>query len=380
MALPAFPVRPEPLTLSVGALCRRIDPIDAGTSLARASQVMVEEQTDALPVTQDGVFQGVLEEGGIQRALEEGWELSEPVASLVKQDYAAISPFATGAEALRILEQSRGARLVVIDGIGGVLGFMTPSRLVAPPHELYRPKTVGGMATPVGVYLTNGAIGAGVPWWALALTGAVLFGHFLLGVFLVTAIANFLPLEITKASWFLGAGDAVALAVFLVGLRLNPLAGIHGAEHMVVHAIERGEPLEMNVVKRMPRIHPRCGTNLAAGAMIFLGVMGTPWIPTLDLRLLAALLATVLLWRPVGAFLQHYVTTRKPTDAQLAMGIRSGEALLRAHQTSQALPPSPWQRIMSSGIGPILLGSAGLQLLVWAILELTRVPTNWRPF
>jgi uncharacterized protein YqhQ len=41
---------------------------------------------------------------------------------------------------------------------------------------------------------------------------------------------------------------------------------------MVVHAIERGEPLVLEVVRRMPRVHPRCGTNLVAGIALFLGL------------------------------------------------------------------------------------------------------------
>src|SRR5690606_35007100 len=116
--------------------------------------------------------------------------------------------------------------------------------------------------------------------------------------------------------------------VFLAGLRFAPLAGIHAAEHKVVHAIERGEELIPSVVKRMPRVHPRCGTNLAVGAMVFLGIMSWEAIGEVELRLLAALLVTVIVWRPLGTLMQYYVTTREPNEKQIAMGIRSGKALL----------------------------------------------------
>ncbi len=33
---------------------------------------------------------------------------------------------------------------------------------------------------------------------------------------------------------------------------------------MVVHAIEEGEDLTLEKVRPMPRVHPRCGTNLVA--------------------------------------------------------------------------------------------------------------------
>jgi uncharacterized protein YqhQ len=36
----------------------------------------------------------------------------------------------------------------------------------------------------------------------------------------------------------------------------------------VVHAIERGEPLLAESVRAMPRVHPRCGTNIVAAAFL----------------------------------------------------------------------------------------------------------------
>ena len=35
----------------------------------------------------------------------------------------------------------------------------------------------------------------------------------------------------------------------------------HGAEHMTIHALEAGEPLRPEYVRRHPTAHPRCGTE-----------------------------------------------------------------------------------------------------------------------
>ncbi|MER3495923.1 MAG: hypothetical protein C4320_03425, partial [Armatimonadota bacterium] len=67
--------------------------------------------------------------------------------------------------------------------------------------------------------------------------------------------------------------------MFVILFRLLPLAGTHAAEHMAVNALERGEPLDPEVVARMPRTHIRCGTNLAVGAGLFFGISETPWVP-----------------------------------------------------------------------------------------------------
>jgi uncharacterized protein YqhQ len=35
----------------------------------------------------------------------------------------------------------------------------------------------------------------------------------------------------------------------------------HGAEHMTIHALEAGDPLTVDAVRRYPTAHPRCGTE-----------------------------------------------------------------------------------------------------------------------
>ena len=44
--------------------------------------------------------------------------------------------------------------------------------------------------------------------------------------------------------------------------------GYHGAEHMVVHAHEAGEPLTLESVRRFPAAHPRCGTSFLMTVVI----------------------------------------------------------------------------------------------------------------
>ena len=35
----------------------------------------------------------------------------------------------------------------------------------------------------------------------------------------------------------------------------------HGAEHMTIHALEAGDPLAVDAVRKYPTAHPRCGTE-----------------------------------------------------------------------------------------------------------------------
>jgi uncharacterized protein YqhQ len=236
------------------------------------------------------------------------------------------------------------------------------------------------MATPFGVYLTNGAVSGGVGGWALVATGMLLFTLFLIASILSIVVGHYLSgtgWPESLQSFLIATTSAV---VFLGLLRMLPLTGYHAAEHMVVHAIERGEPLEPAVVARMPRVHPRCGTNLAVGASLFLGLSTSTWIANQELKLLAAAVVSLMLWRPVGAFVQLHVTTRPPNRDQVAAGLEAGRQLLDRFSRLGAQPRSFWQKIALSGMLHIILGSIAVYAAFRVVLAALPIPAEWRVY
>jgi uncharacterized protein YqhQ len=123
----------------------------------------------------------------------------------------------------------------------------------------------------------------------------------------------------------------------------------------------------------MPRVHPRCGTNLAVGASIFIGLFTLEWTSDASLRLLLAALVTVCLWKPVGNFFQLYVTTRPPTDKQLNGGIEAGKMLLERHASARVAYASPLRRIWQSGLLFTLAGAAITASVLAVVLKLLHV-------
>jgi uncharacterized protein YqhQ len=162
----------------------------------------------------------------------------------------------------------------------------------------------------------------------------------------------------------------LGIALFAASFRLLPISGIHAAEHMVVHAIERGEPLVPSVVKRMPRVHPRCGTNLAVGSTFFLWLATFQLIQPEEFRLLLALVATVLLWRPLGGVVQYFITTKQPSDKQIQMGIRSGRELLEKHSRAKRIQVGFGGRLLQSGLFHVMAGSILATILLYLLKAL----------
>jgi len=161
--------------------------------------------------------------------------------------------------------------------------------------------------------------------------------------------------------------------LMLVLLRLVPIAGYHAAEHQVVHCIERGEPLLPQVVARMPRPHPRCGTNLVGAVTlltIFLLVF-TAIAQNIEVGLMGALVATLALWRWVGSFLQQYLTTRPASLRQIESGIRAGEEILAKYRQGGMTRRGRFLlRVWRMGLVQILAGSSLVLGIMWLLTDL----------
>jgi len=164
-------------------------------------------------------------------------------------------------------------------------------------------------------------------------------------------------------------GSLLILPVIMILLRILPLAGYHAAEHQVVHCIERGELLEPDNIRRMPRVHPRCGTNIAAAAAIFslalcAGVIG--WRTVIGAVAPAALL-TFSFWRPLGSFLQQFFTTRPATDKQIRSGMRAARELLTQYRQDCNPPMTLRLRIWRTGLLQMLGGVIAITVLLTAL-------------
>ena len=74
----------------------------------------------------------------------------------------------------------------------------------------------------------------------------------------------------------------IRLAIFLgyvwiIGRmqQINRVFMYHGAEHMTVHAQEHNDPLQVEIVRKYPTAHPRCGTAFLLTVMVLAVVVFT---------------------------------------------------------------------------------------------------------
>jgi len=126
----------------------------------------------------------------------------------------------------------------------------------------------------------------------------------------------------------------------------------HGAEHMTIHALEAGDPLTVDEVRKYPTAHQRCGTEFLV-IVIILSIIAfslvgrqTPLVMIASRILLIPVIASigyeilkigarhrsnpivkVLLW---PGLLVQMITTKQPTDDMIEVAIVSMEQALEA--------------------------------------------------
>lgn len=280
--------------------------------------------------------------------------------------------------ALNMLDAFDASALPVIDdATGRYVGMIARSDIVAALGHAVRPPSAGGMATPLGVWLTTGGVSAGAPPIGLFLSGLSMGAMLCVTDFMMQVLlaalnsgwgtayaAGRLGAESLDGSAFNLLVTAMHSLLFLGAMRLSPLAGIHAAEHQTVWAIEKGIALTPENVAKMPRAHPRCGTNLMALMGLILIVFGH--LPSFDKgTILIALVFIYFAWRDLGTALQLHLTTKPATRKQLESGIRAGEELLQKYQQQPNVPASFGMRLFNSGL---LMSSAGFLLVQWTYL------------
>ena len=264
--------------------------------------------------------------------------------------------------ALLTLDRYDISALPVFDDARQYLGMVSRADLLAGIHQSVRPPLVGGMATPLGVWLTDGRFSGGAPVLGLFLTGLILSLGLMLSTALLVAGAWAIRPEwgamaysgrlgsaLDPTNTFNTVASLVQGFLFLMFFRVLPLSGVHAAEHQTVWALERGLPLTVENVRQMPRAHPRCGTNLVALAgLLTIGIQHLPEIT--PNWILAVFVAAFFGWRSLGSALQNHFMTRPATDRQIESGIRAANEVMAKYQAQPfATAPLPL-RLLNSGM------------------------------
>lgn len=360
-------------------------------TLARAVSIMRATQMNALPVTHNGRVAGLVSEERALAHLAAGKAETALVQDIMDRNPPCANIHMSIAQAGDMMAVNHTDVLPVIDEFGNFCGIATRSDVLAAQMDVIRPPSVAGMATPIGVHLTTGSISAGPGSLGLYLTGVSLslmmaasytiaillllgidklFGThlFLLVSSPMTGITTWQAMNV---DWVHYAIILFTMGMMLFLLRISTVSGYHAAEHQVVHTIEAGEPLVPEIVSRMSRAHPRCGTNLMAGMALFVLIadgLGT------QTAVIIAMVVAFAGWRTIGHLMQQYITTKPPSLRHIQSGIKSGEELLAKYKREPNKNLYGFARLWQLGILQVAMGFITVISLVTALGDYLNIP------
>ncbi|MBI6545729.1 MAG: DUF1385 domain-containing protein [Cyanobacteria bacterium NC_groundwater_1444_Ag_S-0.65um_54_12] len=328
-------------------LVRPIQPVDSTDELSTAIHTLRGSGLGALPVVSANRVLGYLGERELS-VLIPGQELPLTSELMTVEPRILAAGYETIETAWERVCEADLPFLAVTDPQGVLIGIVSRTDLLVALQADLRPATIGGLATPLGVYLSTGHYRGGAGDLSLVLTGALLMGLNLLASSLVALAARKFVILDSES------GLLLAIIIFLTALRFTPLAGIHAAEHQVVHAIEKGKPLHFEQVAQQPREHPRCGTNLAA--VVLTSQLALPRLVETPILLGFLLVLLFFTWKRLGWAMQRFFTTRNSTRQQLQSGIRAGQELLKRYNARPNYQAPRWRQVWNLGALQILVG------------------------
>lgn len=371
---------------SISELIRPPQVLDSRDSVRRAAGVMHASGGSRMLVVRDGRLAGSVSEQSVAAFLASSPDpdsaYNQPIDSLVEPYPIFVSASVSVHDAINVFADNGVDMLPVVDEFGGLRGMLYRGDIVGFLTNNLRPASVGGMATPLGVYLTTGSVNGGAGSLGLYLTGISLglmtifskfFGDRAISLLERYVAAHNLPqavrVTITPDSVAL-ASTVLSVGLMLLLLRLSPLAGYHAAEHMTVHAIEMGEDLSPDSVRRLPRVHPRCGTNLLAALSIF--ILITAQFPG-ETAALLAIVVVMLGRRAIGDWMQTVFTTKRPNERQLKNGIAAGTQIMHRFRERPNYNARGFSRVWNMGFLQSAAGMSTVLFVVYVIEKLGHV-------
>ncbi|OGI03457.1 MAG: hypothetical protein A2Y25_10695 [Candidatus Melainabacteria bacterium GWF2_37_15] len=338
---------------------------------SRLPELFKESQSDTLPVIDmEGKLTGIISEYDLAKIIPD-WSMDQEsylheylVASLMTRDVWAETTNTNISELLSNVNKMHTRVVPIVEKDETYTGsVITRSSIIHYLTKLVKPRSLGGLATPLGVYITDGKHQAGPGNLGLFLTGVVL-GLIISVIEVITAfVINWFNIDSIGGPYFplIILGQIV---LFLLILRFTPLVKMHAAEHQTINAIEKGMPLSLETVKMQPKEHVRCGTNLMVlilGIQIIVIIYGsflTQFGPLFQFLFLILGFSFIFsYWKRGGMLLQKYFTTVKASDKYIKSGIKAGNEILKKYkEDTDPRSSSIFTKIWNSGLIQIVAG------------------------
>lgn len=341
-----------------------IPPISKYLEAYRLTEAFKEAENDTLPVINaEGKIVGIVSEYDLAQLLpewsfeEESYKLNITVEDIMTTNVWTETAHTNIEDILENVHEMHTRVIPVVDNDERYTGYcITRSLLISYLTKMVKPSSIGGLATPLGVYLTDGIHSAGAFGSLGFITLGIVFAFISITAQSLTAfISSYIQLSNLPSV-------LIQLFLFVLILRFSPLVKYHAAEHQTIHAIEKGLPLTLNTVRMQPRPHKRCGTNLViliVGIQLLIIVSAESFFRNSPLNFIILVFGFMFIftyWKKIGMWMQQHLTTAPASDKQIQNAINAGEDLLKKHKADTSVrTPGFLNKIWKMGLLQIIV-------------------------
>lgn len=345
----------------------------------RLPEAFKDSDSDTLPVINtEGEIVGIVSEYDLAQLLpewsfqEESYKLNITVAEIMTTNVWTETSHTNIEKLLESVHEMHTRVIPIVDELNLYTGHcITRTALISYLTRMVKPSSIGGLATPLGVYLTDGIHSAGAYGQLGFITLGLAFGLIsTLAMYLTTLISSYVQIPDFLAT-------ILQLGFFAILLRLSPLVQYHAAEHQTIHAIEKGLPLTLNTIRMQPRPHKRCGTNIVILIMgIQLIIIISSFFRTSPLSFIILIFGFMFMlsyWKKIGMWVQQNITTSPASEKRILKTIITGQELLKKHKEDTSNKrPTLILKIFNMGFFQIILSFLIFMWLFDLILSLIR--------
>lgn len=343
-----------------------------------------EAGIDTLPVTDlQGHITGIVSEYDLasiipeKNIIKDDYCRNVKVSDIMSKEVMTERKHADISELSDKIQKTHTRVIPVVDGDNLYSGnSVTRSAIISYLIGRIKPQSLGGLATPLGVYITDGKHQAGAGNLGLFLTGIAIGSLIVFIEQLFKSGYTYFNIDSSDTSVF-PLIFIMQILLFLLILKFTPLAKIHAAEHQTINAAEKGLPLTLETVKTQPREHKRCGTNIMVLLLgiQFVIILFVSFIKNFDpfLQFIFLFWSFIFVFsnrKKWGIWLQKHFTTNSAPDKYILNGIAAGEEILRKHKEDfNPKPASFFRRLWCSAIIQIIAGFIFVQIFFDFIIK-----------
>ncbi len=345
--------------------------ITSEQSLQAAAEMLRLHKVMFLPILVEEKYIGIITEHDILHCINHHIDPRTPVKQVFSLKPLPVYPSTPIESVFESIDNTRFPYVILCNSVTHYIGVISAADLISGKNYNIRPKSVYGITSPFGIFLSDGNNSSGLFKYQLFLTGffyaTICILSSLSSIFSISWIKNLnvLPKETIDHSYILLTGLFLCIYLYLF-----KIFKIHKLKIATIKLIIEGEHLTPYHFKSSLHTRPSKSQVYPIYVFILISLVSFRLIPNPLLNFFIGLGSTVFLYMTTLDKLHKVISNIKPTHAQINTACNAGRDLLEQFQSDPIIHPSFLNKVRKSGLILLVIGAVSSILICYLIKTL----------